>query len=106
MSKPAPATRFDYDGLDEKTRLIIEQTTNELHGLMKRTTQQIIRIGEHLLRVKAHLGHGHFEAWLQAEFAMTDRHARRFMNVAERLADVSDKMSVFPISVLYELAAP
>jgi hypothetical protein len=95
---------FLYEALDPDTRLFVQQKTDELHGLMKRTAESIIRIGQHLLSVKACLGHGHFETWLRAEFGMTDRHARRFMNVAERFGDIADKMSVFSVSVLYELA--
>ena len=37
---------------------------------------------------------------------MTSRHARRFMLVVVRFADKTDEMSVFPVSVLYELASP
>jgi hypothetical protein len=90
-----PQVMFSYDSLDPETRQFIETKTDELHGLMKRTAQSIIRIG-----------HGHFEAWLHAEFEMTDRHARRFMRVAEQFGDKVDKMSDYSASVLYELAAP
>src|SRR5262249_4086283 len=92
--------------LDAETRQFIEQTAEDLHGLMRRTAANVIRIGEALLRVKARLPHGQFERWLHAEFAMTDRQARRLMNVAERFAAVSDSMSDFPVTVLYELASP
>src|SRR5437588_8981550 len=96
---------FDYDVLDPQTRAFVLQKTMETHGLLKRTAEHVIQIGQNLLSIKASLGHGHFEAWLQAEFAMSERQARRFILVAERFADKTDKMSVFPISVLYELSS-
>ncbi len=97
---------FDYDGLDSGTRAFVVQKTMETHGLLKRTAEHIIQIGQNLLSIKSSLGHGHFESWLQAEFAMTERQARRFMLVAERFGDKTDIMSVFPVTVPYELASP
>lgn len=97
---------FDYDVLDSGTRDFVVQKTMETHGLLKRTAEHIIQIGQNLLSIKSSLGHGHFESWLQAEFAMSERQARRFMLVAERFGDKTDIMSVFPVSVLYELASP
>ena len=97
---------FDYDVLDPQTRAFVLQKTMETHGLLKRTAEHIVQIGQNLLSIKASLGHGYFEAWLQAEFAMSERQARRFIRVAERFADKTDILSVFPISVLYELASP
>jgi hypothetical protein len=97
---------FDYDVLDEQARGFVLQKTMETHGLLKRMAEHIIQIGQNLLSIKECLGHGYFEAWLQAEFALSARQARRFMLVAERFAGKTDKMSVLPISVLYELASP
>ena len=52
------------------------------------------------------LGHGRFLAWIEAEFTLPDRAARRFIAVAERFACISDTASDVPATVLYELAAP
>lgn len=97
---------FDYDELDEQTRSFVLQKTMETHGLLKRTTEHIIQIGQNLLSIKASLGHGYFALWLRAEFALSERQAQRFMLVAERFGDKTDKMSLLPLSVLYELASP
>ena len=56
--------------------------------------------------VKEHLDHGDFGKWIDAEFGMTDRSARNFMQVALRLGDKSEIVSVLQPTVLYALAAP
>ena len=86
---------FDYDVLDTQTRAFVQQKTMETHGLLTRTAEHIIQIGQNLLSIKASLGHGYFEAWLQAEFAMSERQARRFILVAERFADKHESSRIF-----------
>ena len=97
---------FDYDVLDPQTRAFVLQKTMETHGLLKRTAEHIIQIGQNLLSIKASLGHGHFEAWLQAEFTMSKRQARNFMQTAERFGSKSAIIADLPVTVIYELAAP
>ncbi len=55
MNDPALQEPFDYSILDEKTREIILRKTDETRGLMRRTTENIITIGENLLTVQKHL---------------------------------------------------
>ena len=99
---------FDYDVLDPQTRAFVLQKTMETHGLLKRTAEHIVQIGQNLLSIKASLGHGYFEAWLQAEFAMSKRQARRFILVAERFGGKSAIIADLPIqpTAAYLLAAP
>lgn len=96
---------FNYDGLDTKPRVIIQQRTNEIKTLMRRSAQDIIDIGEKLIEVKSHLKHGDFTAWIKIEFGWSDRTAQRFMRVAEVFK--TDKLSVlnFAPSALYLLAS-
>jgi hypothetical protein len=54
-----------------------------IKGLMRRTAEDVITIGQALIRQKAALPHGSFLPWIEAEFEMTDRTARRFMSVAD-----------------------
>ena len=49
----AEASTFDYDKLDEQTRDFVLQKTIETHGLLKRTAEHIIEIGQNLLSIKA-----------------------------------------------------
>ena len=96
---------FDYAQLDAETRIVVQQRTTEIRDLTRRTAQDIIDIGRKLIEVKQRLGHGQFGAWLEAEFAWTDRTAQRFMQVAERFGENRHIVEFAP-SALYLLAAP
>jgi hypothetical protein len=61
-------TLFDYARLDAETRIVVQQRTSEIRGLMRRAAQDIIDIGLKLIEVKGRLPHGAFGAWLGAEF--------------------------------------
>lgn len=105
-TSPSTPPLFDYASLDAATSAFIRQQTGEIRALMKRTSQDIIDLGQRLILVKEKLGHGQFGIWLAAEFDWTSRTAMRFMNVAENFN--CDKLSQlnFDPSALYELAAP
>lgn len=99
-------TKFNLRVIDESKRGRVEMHTHMIKTLMRTTAGQIVEIGVALLQVKELLDHGQFEAWLQQEFAWTERTARNFMSVAERFK--SEKFSDLYVapSVLYLLAAP
>lgn len=46
--------------------------------------QYAIRCGELLMRKKAELKHGEFEAWVGANCEFTTRHAQRYMKAASK----------------------
>lgn len=73
---------------------------------MKRTAEEVIAIGQDLLAVKERLAHGQFMAWVDTEFGMNHQAAMRFMQVARRFGGHNQQFVDFPVSVLYELAAP
>jgi len=102
---PPVRKEFDYSSLDDESRHFVQQQTGEIRGLMKRTAQGIVEIGQKLIEVKEKLGHGRFLGWLQAEFAWTDETARRFMNVAQEFGRIPQLVDFAP-SALYILAAP
>jgi hypothetical protein len=97
---------FDYQALDVETRIVVQQRTDEIKTLMRRTAQDIIDIGNKLIEVKARIGHGNFGKWLDAEFGWSDRTARNFMSVGEafKTATVAD-LNIAP-KALYLLASP
>jgi hypothetical protein len=47
--------------------------------------------GELLLQAKAQCGHGRWLEWLKANVAFTDRTARRYMTIASRWGELTDK---------------
>ena len=100
-----PHKDFDYGVLDSETRIVVQQKTDEIRGLMKRTATDIIEIGERLMEIKDRLGHGHFGRWLAAEFAWGERTAQRFMSVATNFK--SDNVTdLIPPQALYLLSLP
>ena len=110
MPMPAPASPqvhkvFDYASLDAGTSQFVLEQTGEIRGLMKRTAQGIVEIGQKLIEVKAKLGHGRFGDWLEAEFDWSWDTASNFMRVAQRFGD-DPKFSDFAPSALYLLSTP
>ena len=82
LSKPTP--NFEYDILDAETQMVVQQRTNEVKTLMRRTSQDVIAIGQKLIEVKQHLGHGSFINWLKSEFSWSISTANKFMQVGEQ----------------------
>ena len=82
LSKPTP--NFEYDILDAETQMVVQQRTNEVKTLMRRTSQDVIAIGQKLIEVKQHLGHGNFINWLKSEFNWSVSTATKFMQVGEQ----------------------
>jgi hypothetical protein len=111
ISMPTPVApkaqkQFDYSSLDSATSQFVQQQTGEIRGLMKRTAQDIVEIGQKLIEVKTRLGYGRFGDWLEAEFEWGEWTARKFMQVAQQFKSVKfTELQIAP-SALYELAAP
>jgi hypothetical protein len=99
---------FDYALVpDADARAIAQEQAASIRGLLGRSAQDIIEIGERLESVKARLEHGLFMKWVASEFAMTYRHASNFLQVSQQFGKV-EKISTLPIqqSALYVLSAP
>jgi hypothetical protein len=86
--------------------MVVQQCTSDIKNLMRRTSQEIIEIGQKLTDVKAQLKHGNFRNWLKAEFNWSVKTASRFMQVAENFK--YDNLTHLDIaaSALYLLASP
>ncbi|NVN88591.1 MAG: DUF3102 domain-containing protein [Rhodopseudomonas sp.] len=68
--------------------------------------RNINEIGRDLIAVNDCVGHGNFLPWIDADFGMSEQHARRIMNVAETSGIKSNMMLDLKPSILYALAAP
>lgn len=106
MTQELVVVGFAYEALDSEVRNDVQECTQEIKGLMRRTREDLVKIGEKLIEVKGKVEHGQFGAWLGAEFDWTERTARRFMSVAREFD--SDTVSVLnaDAKALYLLAAP
>ncbi len=105
LSTATQAIEFSYSILSLATRKVVQQHTIEIKGLLRRTAQDIIDIGEKLNEVKQELGHGHFLAWLRTEFDWSESAARKFMQVHRKFKTVQLTNLDIATSALYLLAA-
>ena len=97
---------FEYGILEAQKLRVVQQYTNEIKTLMRRSSQDIIDIGKKLIEVKQHLGHGSFRKWLKFEFNWSISAATKFMQVAEQFKSVSFTHLNITASTLYLIAAP
>jgi predicted ATPase len=77
-----------------------------IKGLIRRTVDDVITIGQALIRQKAALPHGSFLPWIDAKFAMSESAARKMMTVAREFGGKSVMFTDLNATALYELAAP
>ncbi|WP_236038580.1 DUF3102 domain-containing protein [Ktedonobacter robiniae] len=103
IQAPGQQFEFDYSLLDEETRHFVYQKTVETQGYLKRTAEDVVRIGLNLRAVKDHLPHGHFMAWAKSELGLSRQSCQNFMRVAERFGERIHRFGAIPISALYEL---
>lgn len=105
-AQPAEVLRYDYTLIaDEDERAVVISAAMTIKPMIRRTAEDLVRIGQELIAVKDYLPHGEFTNWLETEFGLHPRTARRMMAVSERLGHKMDTLSVLAPSVLYELAA-
>ena len=97
---------FDYGQLDRDAAEVVRAAAAEISERKLEVGAGIIAIGNELLKAKAKLQHGLWQAWLEIECDMHIRSAQRFMRAAKSLSDKSDIVSFLPPSTIYDLAAP
>jgi hypothetical protein len=98
---------FDYSLVGDAADKV-RSSAEKIRRTVQKTIGDIIEVGQELLAVKEAVGHGHFGAWLRAEFGWTERTAQNFMSVAERFGSNPKLISDLTIqpTAAYLLAAP
>ena len=76
-----------------RIQLPIKQNAHETRGLLKRTSDDIIQIGQNLLDAKGKLPKGQFIPWVKTELGISQPTAWRFMQVAQGKAIKSFNMN-------------
>lgn len=105
--QPQINSSFDYESLEYKNRLAVQQKTGEIKKRLQRVAQDIWEIGQKLAEVRSWLKHGQFEVWLRAEFGWSHRTAYNFINVYEAFNEPANFAEIdIATSALYLLAAP
>ncbi|ACK71001.1 diguanylate cyclase [Gloeothece citriformis PCC 7424] len=97
---------FDYSSLSQEKRQFVQEKTDEIKNLIRRTAQNVIDIGQKLLEVKEQVGHGYFLNWLKTEFNWSVSTATKMMQASEKFKNVNFTNLNFSPSALYLLAAP
>lgn len=101
---------FQYGELDASIIGFIHEVTGRIRVRLLRSSLDIIEIGRDLTDTKEILGHGVFLAWIEAEFAMTERTAQRMMDAYAQHSFKYDTVSYLednaPIEALYALIPP
>jgi len=96
---------FNYGELSEPEAQIAQAAVTYISERWQVGTRAIMEIGNELLKVKAALGHGHFQRWLRSEFGLSERTARRFMLAAKTFNSKLATVAVLPLNTVYELAS-
>lgn len=80
----------------------IEMLTVEIKFHLNQMGFHVIEVGKRLIQAKELIPHGDWANWLQQNFQLTDRSARRFMQIAERFGKTVDvdRFRHFDISTL------
>ena len=98
---------FDYNTLDPKQRIVVQQRTGEIKERLQRSAQDIWEVGQRLTEVRNCLRYGQFDVWLKAEFGWSRRTAYNFINVYETFQERANLAQVnIATSALYLLASP
>ncbi len=100
------AKKFNYEALDSKQRIEIQEATKVIREKLRRAARDIWEIGQMLSEVQSKLKRGQFDEWLKTEFDWSRRTAYKFISVYKRF-DRSINLEEIDIatSALYLLAA-
>lgn len=101
---PPPIAEVPDTSITVSEQPSIESLTAEIKMYLHIANQSIIEVGKRLIQAKEMLPHGEWQAWLKNNFSLTDRTARRFMQISERFGKTVD-VDRFQISQLTELLA-
>lgn len=100
---------FSYAALSREDEVAAKEDAAIIKAHMRSAADSIIAVGQALLRQKERLPHGMFLPWIKAEFDMSDRSARRFMQRADAWGKVASLANLTPqiaASVLDEATDP
>ncbi len=94
---------FDYGLVDADASDFARQAVGRIKAHERAAA---VDIGRELVAVKERLGHGHFLAWIEAEFGWSRRTATNMMQVAQEFGDDWEKIAHLPRSLQYQVSAP
>lgn len=84
----------------------LPQLEVEIKFYLGQTAQNIIEVGKRLIAAKSLVAHGQWQVWLNDNFSLTERTARRFMQISERFNKTVDVDGFKPSQLTELLALP
>jgi hypothetical protein len=97
---------YDYSQLPTELQAPLMLSARRIKTSGLRIRNDMIHIGRELTEAKARLPHGEFSNWLSTEFDMSDRSARRFMQIYTEFSDQPEAFSLLSGRALGVLADP
>jgi len=99
---------FDYASLPDDVRPVVIAAAAAIRARIRRTTEDMLEIGNQLIAIKSSLPHGAWREWLAAEFEMSERSAQGFMQAAAFAAETKSAnfADLAPSTVSRLIAAP
>ncbi|WP_247391927.1 hypothetical protein [Bradyrhizobium sp. 35] len=74
---------FNYGAFSPSEVAFLQTRAKRVRALIRRTTHQLIEIGENLTQIKERMPHGQFAAFCDAELGIKLRSAENYMSLAE-----------------------
>ena len=102
---PVSGAAFDYDEVPPVTAATLRAQAARIRKLVKTTTSTIIEVGRDLAAVKAHLKHGQFGDWVEAECGFSLRTAENYIRAKEFAEGKSATVALLNPGTVYRLAA-
>ncbi len=107
VAPTASWSSFDYSTLDIDKQVALRKSAADVRKHRADVAKGIFKkMGGPSSLQGIELPHGQFGPWLEAEFDWTDRTARNYMMVAERLEGKTEIVSDLQPSTIYLLASP
>ena len=104
MKKLAP---FDEAALASGEAINLRAAADCVHTRLRRSVQELVEAGGYLEIIKKIVGRGHFLPWIEAEFGMGERLARKLMGAHKRLGKSANLADLkIPQEAVFLLAAP
>ena len=76
MNDTIESGALEYLDTDQETKYDIAFYTGTIRGLIQNTASDIIKIGEHLIKVKELLAHGQFGLWLEQRVCLVRKYSQ------------------------------
>lgn len=93
-----------YEGIHPTLQAELKNQASEVQGLIRKTSDDLYRIGEILSDVKSTLHNKNFARWCESEVGIKKTTAYRYLSIYERFSDNKEIVSKLDPGVLMDLS--